>query len=486
MATKGLSMADILEIKRLRELGLSNRQIGKALGIHRNTVNKYAEEISAENNSESPSPAWTQSLDWEGLRKDYLKGVSLNVLHEELFSEGKVPVQYPGFWKQVKRNLQLSQATMVRVFRPGERCEIDYSDGIEILDPASGEIKKTQFFVGVLCQSRYTFAEFTWSQKSEDFLNSHVNMFSYFGGVPQVISPDNLKSAVTKSHRYDPNINPSYTKLATHYGVAVVPARVKTPTDKAIVERTIQIFQRWFFQRVRNRTFTSLTELNKCLREHLEAFNNKKHRIFRQTRKEMFAAEKDSLRALPEMPFEVSTYKKAILSRDCHLIFERSFYSAPERLRGETLDVWASAKTIEIYHNSERVALHPRSKSEGKFITDIDHYPESHKAYAEEDIQSLLRRAICTGFETEKLISGLLSSFAPYQNFRRCQGILALSQKYSRESLEEACRLGNQFNNPRVQYLEGVIKTRRGVKRQTEEQIKRQANPNLRGTENIH
>jgi len=203
MAGKGLEMADLKEIKRLQSLGFSNRKIGKALGIHRNTVNKYLEaQNQAPVRSEKIiNPNWTNSVDWEELRREYLKGVALNVLHEELFSEGKVPVQYSGFWKQAKKNLNLSEATMVRVFRPGERVEIDYSDGIDILEPATGEIRKTEFFVGVLCQSRYTFAEFTWSQKSEDFLTSHVNMFSYFGGVPQVLSPDNLKSAVTKAHR---------------------------------------------------------------------------------------------------------------------------------------------------------------------------------------------------------------------------------------------------------------------------------------------
>ncbi len=120
---------------------------------------------------------WTANIDWENVRSEYLSGVPLNVIHEELFENKKLEIQYAGFWKQAQKRISLTEATMVRIFRPGERTEIDYADGIEILDPVTGEVRKTQFFVGVLCHSRYAFAEFTWTQSSQDFLHSHVNMF---------------------------------------------------------------------------------------------------------------------------------------------------------------------------------------------------------------------------------------------------------------------------------------------------------------------
>ena len=173
-----------------------------------------------------------------------------------------------------------------------------------------------------------------------------------------MLSPDNLKSAVTKAHRYDPTINQSYTRLAEYYDVSVVPARVRRPQDKAIVERTIQIFQRWFYMRVRYRTFTSLVELNQCLREHLALFNRKRHRIFKRTREAMYEDERSHLKPLPEVPYRVATYHKALLSRDCHLVFDSNFYSAPHWLRGKELDIWATSLQVEIYHESERVAVH--------------------------------------------------------------------------------------------------------------------------------
>lgn len=497
MAGNRLNMKDINEIKRLWKMGLTNRQIARASNgkIHRNTVNKYVKEFedekspqpSVEENKIEPIEDWAATLDWEYVRSEYLRGVPLNILHSELFEVNKVPVQYPGFWKQAQKRIALTEATMVRIFKPAERTEIDYADGIEILDPATGEIRKTQLFVGVLCHSRYTFAEFTWTQNSSDFLQSHVNMFNHFGGTAQVLSPDNLKSAVTKTHRYDPVINQAYAKLAEYYEVAVVPARVRTPKDKAIVERTIQIFQRWFFMKVRMKTFTSLLELNACLHEHLEIFNMKKHRVFKMTRKEMFEHERGSLKALPAAPYKVATYHRATLSRDCHLVFDTNFYSAPHLLRGKELDIWATATTVEIFSEAERVAFHSRGKSNSKFITDTTHYPPQQQAYAEEDIQKIIYRAVRVGSETEKLIRELLEGPHPFQHFRRSQGILGLATKYGSDLLESASKEANRFNNRNVKYLERVIKSRKGIQIKTEKAIvERSYNPFLRGVDNIH
>ena len=197
MAGNGLKVKKLEEIKRLLNLGFTNRQIAKAINVHRNTVNKYVEQLSTEKSIDEiakptlvEAPPWTDQIDWENIRSEFLKGVPLNILHEELYEAGKVSILYNGFWRQAKKRLDLSSVTMIRIFKAGDRTEIDYADGIEIINPITGEIQKTQFFVGVLCQSRYTFAEFTWTQSSSDFLQSHVNMFEYFGGSTQVVSPD--------------------------------------------------------------------------------------------------------------------------------------------------------------------------------------------------------------------------------------------------------------------------------------------------------
>jgi transposase len=487
------------EILRLKSLKFTKRQISRTLGIHRNTITKYLEQGQCESttNSNAPQvnviaePKWVNDIDWQFVRDEVLKKVPIQIVYEELFDQGKIPVTYPAFWKQLQKRAPLLRATMVRTFAPGSKIEIDYSDGIDIVNVQTGEAIKTELFVGVLAHSRYTFAEFTFSQKSEDFLSSHVRMLEFFGGSAQTVSPDNLKSAVTKAHRYDPVLNPAYTKLASHYGFAVVPARVRRPQDKAIVERTIQIFQRWFFMKVRNRTFTSLVELNQVLQAYVTTFNLKIHRTFNCTRKAMFEeSECKALMPLPKDQYLVQTFSRAKLSRDCHLAFDHNFYSSPHTLRGLDLDIWATDKTVEIYHGGARVAMHVRYRSRGKFATDVKHYPSSHQAYIEEeDIAKLKSWASSIGFETAKLIVELLSCEYPLKHLRRAQALLSLAKKYSKPDLEFACGVANRFNNKNLQYIERVIvKTCGGQKpamRNGGEPIARNINPNLRGLDEI-
>ena len=496
MAGTELNLKNVEEIKRLWKLGFKKREIARLTNLHRQTVSKYINQVGLDQSipnakipaaSKAESSDWKSKLDWEKIRSEFLAGTSLFVIHEELLQSNQLSIQYPGFWKQVQKRIELSKATMVRVFKPGERVEIDYADGISILDPVTGGIKKTQFFVGVLCHSRYAFAEFTMSQGSADFLQSHVNMFEYFGGTPVLVTPDNLKSAVTKAHRYDPVINQAYTRLAKHYQIAVAPARVRTPQDKAIVERTIQIFQRYFFMKMRHRTFTSVVELNKVLKEHLIVFNSKTHRIFQRSRFEMFQDEKSHLQPLPQDPYTVAVYHRAVLGRDCHLQFEKSYYSAPHNLRGQTLDVWANSKVVEIYHNTKRVGFHTKSKTNKRFTTDISHYPPAQAAFAEENIQKLINKSATIGPETNKLIQSLLDTEQPLRYLQRSQGIIALSWKYSSMDLEAASTEANRFENKTIQYLERVIKARKGEIKNNEHEItQRSYNPHLRGVQNIH
>lgn len=482
MAGRSLPMSIIEEIKRYQAQGKSKRFIAKALNRSRKTITKYLEgthEITA-----PLATDWTTLINWEELHDDIvMKGTPLMILWEEQVSLEKCFVQYPAFWKQFTKRFPDLAVTMVRQFSPAERIEIDYCDGIEILVPSTGEIMKTHLFMGVLCHSRYVYAEFTLSQKSQDFLSSHVRMFEYFGGITGIVAPDNLKSGVVKTHRYDPEINPAYARLASYYDFVVVPARVRTPKDKAIVERSIQIFQRWFFFKMRNRTFTSLVELNQCLLEHLKIFHQKKHRILKKSRQEMFDEEKKQLKPLPHSPYEISVHKKAKLHTDCHLEFEQNYYSAPWKTRGQILDVWATDKIIEIYHEGERIALHSRFQvGKGKFQTNKEHYPPQHQAYLEITPSYLRETAEKMGENVLKVIENLLNINHPLAHIRRCQGILSLGKKYSPEKLNTACITALRFEKYRTPYIEAVIKNEAKTKTETAK-IKRTENPFIRGEE---
>lgn len=455
MARRPTSMNKQSEIHRLKGLGLKERAIARTLKMSRKTVRKYLSAVSIE------GPPEAQILfTWEDvLREHQMNDVPLQILWEELKDEGRTSWSYSYFWKQYQKNCPSSkEVTMIRQHPSGERVEIDYCDGIDILDPVSGELIKTHLFVGVLCRSRYTYAEFSYSQRSVDFLNSHVRMFNFLGGVPRQLAPDNLKSAVNKTHKYDPDINPAYQRLAHHFNLAVVPARVRTPKDKAIVERSVQIFQRWFYKKVRKRTFTSLQELNKALAEHLEEFNNKKHRTLGCSRSEAFAEEKQDLSPLPEVEFTVRTHKRATLHHDCHLQFETNFYSSPWEYREKELDVWASENTIEVFYDGKLIAQHPRSKGKNKVVTNKNHYPPAQRAYLEVTPQYLLEKSKDAGPDVHRLIDSLLGGPHPLQHLRRCQGIVALVKKYPSEQLNYACEQAIILNRPYIRFIEAMAK----------------------------
>lgn len=484
MAGKLLAVSKVNEILRLSELGLRERAIARTLRCSRHTVRKILAEGNA---SEDPvvieeERGWAALLDWQGVHNELIKGVPFQVLWEENYEAKRVPVKYNGFWKQYQKRFPNLPLSMHRVFAPGSRTEIDYCDGIELLNPVTGELEKTELFVGVLCHSRYVFAEFTLSQKSADFLSSHVRMFEWFGGVTEVIAPDNLRSAVSKAHRYDPVMNPAYTRLADHYATAVVPARARKPKDKAIVERSIQIFQRWFYFRVRHRTFTSLMELNQCLKQHLVIFHAKEHRIFKKSRQEMFESERSALKPLPTSRYEVAIHWRATPHSDCHLVFEKNFYSAPHTLRAKELDIWATPGAVEILHEGNRVAFHLRGKGHGEYITCNEHYPQSIQAYTEATPQFVLSLAEKIGPHTLQLISGLISPKQPLRYLRRAQGITRLAKVYGREKLEAAAQKANTFGQNTYPFIEKLLKNGQ-IEKPVSRPINRGSNPFLRGEE---
>ena len=267
---------------------------------------------------------------------------------------------------------------------------------------------------------------------------------------------------------------------------AVVPARVRTPKDKAIVERTIQIFQRWFYFKVRHRTFTSLVELNSCLKEHLDIFHKKQHRILGRTRLEMFETEKSTLKALPEHRYHVATYWKANLHPDCHLTFDHNYYSSPHELRGKQLDVWATASAVEVYHLGKRVAFHPRSKVKRRFVTDPKHYPLEHQAYYEATPTWVREQAKKVGAGTEVLITGLLSGPYPLKYLRRAQGILRLGKVYGNDLLELAAIKANSLHQNTYPFIERLLKHGRLGKTNSPQSLPRGENPLLRGEELFH
>jgi transposase len=325
---------------------------------------------------------------------------------------------------------------------PGDKLFVDYAgQTVPITDRHTGEVRSAQIFVAVLGASNYTYAEATWSQSLPDWLGSHVRALAHFGGVPRAIVPDNLRSAVTKARRYEPELNPAYQDFAEHYGVAILPARVRRPRDKAKVETGVLVVERWILARLRHRVFFSLGELNAVLRELLERLNTRAFKKAEGSRRSRFdAIERDTLRPLPLRPYEFGEWKKAKVHPDYHVEVARAYYSVPYALIGMSVDVRLTAGGVEVFHQGKRVAVHARASERGHRHTRREHRPERHVAVIDRSLAYTLEQARRIGTATAALIEAQARRRRhPEETLRSAQGILRLARDFSPEWLERAC-----------------------------------------------
>ena len=242
----------------------------------------------------------------------------------------------------------------------GERLFVDYAGHTaEVIDGATGEIRRAQIFVAVLGASNFTYAEARWTQSLPDWIGCHVGAFASFGGVARQIVCDNLKAGVTASSRYEPGISRTYQDMATHYGTAILPARVRKPRDKAKVEVAVQVVQRWILARLRNRRFFSLAELNGAIRELTTDLNNRPMRHLGTTRRALFEAiESGALLGMPAEPYAYAEWRRCRAGLDYHVEVYGHFYSVPYRLMREVIEARITDQTIDLYHQNNRVACH--------------------------------------------------------------------------------------------------------------------------------
>jgi transposase len=320
--------------------------------------------------------------------------------------------------------------------------EVDYAGmTLPITNPETGEITQAQVFVAVLPASSYTYAEIQPSQELVHWLGGHVRGFEFFGGVPKILRPDNLKSGVKTPNRYEPELNPSYQELAEHYQIAVLPARVRRPKDKATVENSVQNVERWVLAPLRNRTFFSLGEANRAIETLLAALNQKEMQHLGKSRLELYKElDQPALRLLPEKPYEFAIWKNAKVNIDYHIVFEGHFYSVPHTLIRQEVRIRASESLVQVFHHGTQVSIHARSRTQGRFSTRAEHMPANHRFVLNADGNWFQKEADKIGPQTAAYFTVLLKSRPyPQQAYRTCLGILDLARKYSYAKLEIVC-----------------------------------------------
>lgn len=430
---------------------------------------------------ERPVPNWSE-IHTE-LRRP---GVTLELLWEEYkgtYPEGYQYSRFCDLYRSFRGGLDLS---MRQEHKAGEKLFVDYSgQTVAVRDPSSSENREAQIFVAVLGASNYTYAEATWSQKLPDWIGSHVRTFEYLGGVPSLLIPDNLKSAVKNPCRYEPVLNQTYEDLATHYETVVIPARVRKPKDKAKVEGGVLLVQRWILACLRNREFFSLGELNAAIAELLERLNDRPFRKLPGSRRSQFEAlDQPALKPLPASRFEYAEWMKVRVRSDYHVEVAAHFYSVPYQLVGQEVEVRVSAETVECLHRGKRVACHVRSDEVGKSTTLAEHLPRAHRHYAEWTPQKLVAWAEQIGPSTAAVVDTILTSRShPHQGFHSCLGLRSLAKSYGEDRLEAACHRALVIRGVSYKSIRSLL--RHGLDRQAlpdhASQPKRIEHGNIRG-----
>jgi transposase len=382
--------------------------------------------------------------DWAEVHRELARrGVSLRLLWQEYREQNPEGYGKTQFGEHYQRWNQAHTNSMRMPHKGGEEMEVDYAGmTIPITNPETGAISQAQVFVATLPASSYTYTEIQPSQELRYWLGGHVRAFAFFGGVPKILRPDNLKSGVKTPNRYEPELNPAYQELAEHYQLAVLPARVRKPKDKAHAENSVQNVERWILAPLRNCTFFSISEASRAIVPLLETLNQREMTHLGKSRQQLFEElDRPALRPLPERPYEFATWKNAKVNIDYHIAFEGHYYSVPHTLVRQAVRLRASESLVQIFHHGQQVAIHPRSRVQGRFSTRSEHMPANHRFVLNADGNWFQQEAEKIGPQTAAYITALLQSRPyPQQAYRSCLGILDLARKHSQARLETACQ----------------------------------------------
>jgi len=508
---KRVPMRKIRDVLRLKAQGLSTREIASSLAIGRTTLREYLYRARAagiawpvpddisDNDLEHllfpQVPSGTRGHipqpDWAYVHAELRRtGVTLVLLWEEYraaYPEGYGYSRYCELYTRWEGKLS---PVMRQRHAAGETLFVDYAGGsIDVVCPKTGEVRTAQIFVAALGASNYTYVEASWSQTLPDWIASHTRAFTFFGGVPAQIVSDNLKAGVTKACFYDPAINRTYADMAAHYDTAVVPARPRKPRDKSKVEVAVLVTERWIMARLRNRRFFGLDELNAAIRVHLDQLNSKVTRHLGASRCDLYARiDKPALKPLPAQPYIYAEWKQVRAGLDYHVDIGRHYYSVPHQLLRQKLWARITARTVEIFHQGQRVAAHARTSGNRQHSTQRDHMPAHHRFRADWTPERIRRQAARIGPQTEAFVEVVMRERKhPEQGFRTCLGVIRLGKTFGQSRLEAACKRALEINARSYSSLHSILKNgldRTPRTRATDEPAI--THPNIRGADYFH
>jgi transposase len=512
MANNAIPMSKLRHVLKLHCQGQNKLQISTATGLSRNTVKKYIhsfiglkttwEDLSRLSDKDldelfckEPEPVLDERLsplhDFFTTQEKRLRqrGMTLLRLWEEYHVQHPDGFKITAFYRHYNLWKKRAHPSMHMDHKAGDKMFVDYTgEKLQVVDPQSGEVKSVEVFVAILGASQLTYVEAVESQRVEDFIGCCENALRYFGGAPNAIVPDNLKSAVIKSNRYEPNLNENFEAFADYYGMAILPARAYKPKDKALVEGAVKIAYMRIFASLHQELATSLEQLNATIRSLQEAHNRASFKGRNYSRQEQFdEMERSTLHPLPEKPFELRNSSMATVMKNGHVCLgaDKHYYSVPYGYISKKVRLLYSKSSVEIFYRYERIASHQRVRSAHNYTTDPTHMATQHQVLAEWNPDYFLTQARNIGKDVEFYIAQVLRKKPhPEQAYKSCQGILSFGKRVGHQRLIKACQRAHAYGLYHFRAIEDILQ--RGLDLfdlEEDRQLPMPSHENIRGKE---
>jgi transposase len=480
-----LDPMDLKQILSLHLDGLSNRKIGTTLGVSRNTINTYIRLFKASDHD------LKTLLSFDNLKLEQLFTIHTTIdneryselmryfdqMHNKLKQPGftfqyhyecyrkevKNPYSYTQFLVHYRKKFPKEKGSMKLEHTAAEAMFVDYAGKkLQIVNKDTGAAEAVEVFVAILPSSQYTYVEACASQKQEDFIRCCENALRFYGGVPKMIVSDNLKSAVTRSSKYEAQINRSFKDFARHYNCVINPTRTYSPQDKALVENAVHLTYQRIYYPMHEMTFFSLTDLNKEIQTHLQRYNDLLLSRKQASRKALFLRdERSHLKPLPDSFYQMKQYKRAKVQKMGYVYFspDKSYYSVPYRYIGHHTVIEATNTAIEVYYNRQRIAIHERNPTKGAYNTIKDHLSSTHQQYLDWSPEYFENKAKHHGAYVAKCATHIMANVAhPEIGYKRVMGLIQLHKNYSSERLNNACKKALELDMVNYKRIENILK----------------------------
>lgn len=486
MAGKTKRMSQIKQLLQLHQQGHSKKEISRILGMSKNTVKTYLMKLGMLKEGveeliqlDDPvlatrfhpgNPAYSDRRfdDLQLLLEDYSrelrhKGVTMKLLWEEYREQHPSGYGKTQFCYHLSQHLRSGKPSMVLEHKPAEKLFVDYAGKrLSYIDRQTGELIDCQVFVACLPYSDYSFVMAVRSQSIEDFLHAIRCCLEDFGGVPQVLVSDNLKSAIVRASRYEPEVNRALEDFANHYGMTILPTRTYKPQDKALVENQVKLVYTRIYARLRKEIFFDLRSLNEAIGKKTRDHNQTRMQQKPYSRQECFLAnEKPLLASLPQEDFELKYYRQYKVAKNNHIILgeDKHYYSVPYKHTGSTATVIYTRSMVYIYVSGQQVAVHQRNRTPGRYSTQKEHLCSHHRHYLDRSPEYYIEKASAKGETFSQLVRALFGQNRhPEQLYRTCDGYLSLQRKTNPETFNQACSLALENQNYTYQFLVNIIK----------------------------